>query len=64
MRPSRYNGRHLTYVDPAKLVHTGIVIGESEDGDWIYVQSDQFAAGPDDWHFKVARVMLPGMLDD
>lgn len=62
MKPSIYDGQKVTYIDPMKLVHTGVIVGQSEDGLWQYVQSDNPAAPPAEWHFKIASDKITAFL--
>lgn len=63
MMPSEWDGQSVTYVDPLKMTHTGAVVGQSEDGQWVYVQSDNPDALLTDWHFKVKAEWMPAILD-
>lgn len=60
MIETQYDGQKVEYIDPLMMRHTGVVIGGSEDGEWLFVQSDQYVVSdPDEWHFKVRVEMLP-----
>lgn len=54
MKKSKHDGKPVRYVDHFKLVHTGSVVGQSDDGQWLFCQSDRSTAPPKEWHFKVA----------
>lgn len=62
MKPSPFNGRQVLYVDNLRLRHSGIVVGQTNDGAWAYVQSDDPNVKPAQWHFKVDTRLLPGVL--
>lgn len=59
---SAYDKRQVRYVDQARLAHVGVVVGQSVDGNWLYVQSTNPKAPPQEWHFKVAATMIDGVL--
>lgn len=59
---SEYDGQLVTYIDPLRLEHTGVVVGASPDGKWFYVQSDNPTAPAADWHFRIAARLLPQFL--
>lgn len=52
MISSPYDGGQITYRDPVGIIHTGQVVGQTPDGQWLYIHSDRL---DDDapWHFKV-----------
>lgn len=54
MVSSAYNNQHVVYVDALQMVHSGIIVGQSEDGRWLLVQSDNPVVPPADWHFRIA----------
>lgn len=54
MKKSQHDGQPVIYTDHMKLTHTGTVVGQSNDGQWLYCQSDKPSAPPAQWHFKVA----------
>jgi hypothetical protein len=62
MSASKFNGRQVLYVDNLRLAHSGIVVGQSADGAWTYIQSDNPDVKPAEWHFKVSTRLLPGVL--
>lgn len=64
MNESAYNGQTIVYVDHMRLQHEGVIVGEDEAGDFVYVQSTMpgVRAAPSGWHFKVARDMVPGLI--
>lgn len=62
MIPSAYDGRSVVYVDAAKLQHSGVIVGQSSDRQWYYVQSDNPNAPAASWHFKVSAAMIEGVL--
>lgn len=59
---SEFDNRRVAYVDNMRLSHTGMVVGQSPDKKWIYIQSDRQGVPDADWHFKVSREILPGIL--
>lgn len=62
MQPSIYDGQKVTYVDPLNLVHTGVIVGQSDDGQWQFVQSDNPAAPDAEWHFRIATANITAFL--
>jgi hypothetical protein len=47
-------GRSVRYVDAIRLLHTGVIVGQSRDGAWQYVRSDNPRADQAaEWHFKL-----------
>lgn len=62
MKPSQYDKLPVNYVDPVKIQHRGIVVGQSEDDNWIYVQSTNPKVPPADWHFKVSAQLIETVL--
>lgn len=61
-KPSEFDGQSIVYVDKLKLQHSGIVVGQSQDEQWFFVQSDRENTEMLAWHFMVARDVLPGVL--
>lgn len=59
---SQYDGQSVLYVDAAKLRHSGVVVGQSPDGAWYYVQSDNPKVPAQRWHFQIAAAMIGGVL--
>lgn len=64
MIKSEFDGRRVRYVDAALLAHTGAIVGQSEDRQWLYVQSDSPSAPPANWHFKISRSVIGGVLEE
>jgi hypothetical protein len=62
MKPSPYDGQFVNYVDPVKIQHRGIVVGQTEDEQWIYVKSTNPKVPPADWHFKVSARVIDTVL--
>ena len=62
MIPSEFDGQTVLYVDAMRLQHSGVIVGQSRNQQWLYVQSDNPNVPPQKWHFKVARDVLPGIL--
>jgi len=62
IKPSEFDGQSVIYVDKLKLQHSGVVVGQSQDEKWFFVQSDREDTELLQWHFKVARDVLPGVL--
>jgi hypothetical protein len=59
---SNYDGQKVTYIDPLKIVHTGVIVGQTDDGKWQLVQSDNPAVPPADWHFRIATDKISAFL--
>lgn len=62
MAASIYDGQKVTYIDPMKIVHTGVIVGQSDDGLWQLVQSDNPNVPPAVWHFRVATDKITAFL--
>lgn len=63
IEPSKWDGRHITYIDRFKLVHTGNVIGQEPGGALLYIQSDKKNVEKAAWHFTVASKIIKAVLD-
>lgn len=61
MIPSDFDGQAVTYVDFLQITHTGVIVGQSADGAWLYVQSDRDDAPPREWHFKVRPSLMDAL---
>lgn len=55
MIPCEYDDKPITYIDPMKIVHTGVIVGQDESGEWLYVQSDRPNVKPAEWHFRILK---------
>lgn len=55
MIESEYDGQFIAYVDPLNIVHTGFVVGQTPDRQWLFVQSDNPNVPDAPWHFKVLK---------
>lgn len=53
MIASPHNGKTIQYRDASKITHVGVVVGQSEDGEWLHIRSSNVGAPPADWHFRV-----------
>jgi len=62
IKPSEFDGTPVLYVDKFHFQHSGVIVGQSQDGKWLYVQSDNPNVEDADWHFKVTRGTLPALL--
>jgi hypothetical protein len=62
MKPSEFDGQFVNYVDAVKIQHQGIVVGQTEDEQWIYVQSTNPKVPPADWHFKISARLITTVL--
>ena len=62
MQASEHDGEQVLYIDAMRRQHSGVIVGQSEDGGWFYVQSDNLRDDDSAWHFQVARAVLPGVL--
>ncbi len=63
IEPSKYDGRHITYVDRFKLVHTGNVIGQEPGGKILFIQSDKKSAPKATWHFTINTKLIKAVVD-
>lgn len=61
MIPSDFDGQAVTYVDFLQITHTGVIVGQSPDGAWLYVQSDRADAPLREWHFKVRPSLMDAL---
>lgn len=59
---SQYDGQAVLYVDALKLRHSGVVVGQSPNGEWYYIQSDNPKVPPQKWHFQIAAGLIGGVL--
>jgi hypothetical protein len=59
---SEFDGRRVVHVDAMRLQHSGVIVGQSQDGAWLFVQSDRPGVSEKVWHFKVKRAILPAIL--
>jgi len=48
-----YRGQAVEFKDAAKLKHSGIIVGMTDDKQWYLIQSDRPTAPKAAWHFKV-----------
>lgn len=64
MKRSKYDGKRIIYVDPARIAHEGTVVGQSDDGRLAYVQSALYEVPADAWHFTVNMKLIPALLDE
>lgn len=58
------DGKRVIYVDGLRLQHSGVIVGQSVDGQTYYVRSDRDGVPDAPWHFTVAADSLPGVLVD
>jgi len=63
IEPSKWDGRHITYVDRFKLVHTGNVIGQEPGGKILFIQSDKRKIEKATWHFTIDSRIIKAVLD-
>lgn len=63
IEPSKWDGRHITYVDRFKLVHTGNVIGQEPGGKILFIQSDKRKVDKATWHFTIDSRIIKAVLD-
>ncbi len=62
MKPSKFDGKFVNYIDPLKIQHKGVVVGQSPDAAWVFVQSTNPNVLPAEWHFKVATKLIPAII--
>lgn len=62
MKPNAHNGERILHVDGSGYAHTGIVVGESDDGHAVYIQSDKPTMPKAVWHFTIRKPALPTLL--
>lgn len=64
MNPSEFNGRRVLHIDGGGVQHSGLIVGETDDGESVYVQSDNPIAPLAEWHFTVSKSVLPALIDN
>ena len=53
----------MLYVDPLGMQHSGAIVGQSDDGQWFLIRSDQFVPQqPDEWHFQIHKDRIDAAL--
>ena len=52
MLPSNYDGQSVLYTDPVGVEHSGVVVGMSDDEQWLLIQSDVIDDDAN-WHFRI-----------
>lgn len=62
MKTSEFDGQAVVYVDALKIPHTGVVVGQSNDGARLLIQSDNPNAPAAAWHFSVDRELIDAVL--
>lgn len=64
MIESQYDGETIQYIDHLRLQHEGVIIGQDESGEFVYVQSTApgVTESTTGWHFKVKADLIPGMI--
>ncbi len=62
MKPSTHDGKSVLYVDHFKLTHSGTIVGQSDDGSVLLVQSDKQGVKPAPFHFTITPEILPAVL--
>ena len=62
MKTSTHDGKAVIYVDHFKIAHTGTVVGQSDDGSRLYIQSNRKGIKPAPWHFTITPDILPAVL--
>lgn len=64
MKPSKFNGKFVNYVDPMKIQHKGVVVGQTPDATWTYIQSTNPKVAPADWHFQVKTSLVKSIISE
>lgn len=59
MKPSEYDGKRVLHIDGAGHQHSGVIVGQSDDEQSVYVQSDHPRLKPAPWDFSVAMSLVP-----
>lgn len=63
MKPSPYDGKRVVHVDGALNQHSGVIVGQSNDGKAVYVQADSMTTLPTQhWDFTVAMPLVPALI--
>lgn len=62
MKSSKYDGQRVLHVDGGANQHSGVIVGQSDDGARYYVQSDNPRVPRAAWHFVVNAAVLPVLL--
>lgn len=61
MNESKYNGQEISYVDGTNLLHEGVVIGQSDDGEFTFVRVYDHG-DPTQWDIKIRTTIIPAIL--
>lgn len=62
MKPSEFDGQSVVYVDPLKIPHSGVIVGQSNDESRLLVQSDNPNVPDAAWHFSIDRSIIDAVL--
>jgi len=62
MKPSTHDGQPVTYVDHNLIAHTGVIVGQSDDGKLLYVRSTRKGVKPASWHFTITPAIMPAVV--
>jgi hypothetical protein len=62
MKPSKFDGKFVNYIDPLKIQHKGVVVGQTLDTVWTFIQSTNPKVAPADWHFKVKSALVKSII--
>lgn len=63
MKPSSFDEKPVLHVDGAGITHGGVIVGQSDDGEWFYVKSGHPAAkSKAGWDFQVGKHALPTLM--
>lgn len=58
MIPSEHDGVIVNYVDQSGVHHYGVIVGQSQDGQALYMRSLFEEDAPADYHAAFARSLL------
>ncbi len=63
MKRHPQNGTSVLHVDGAAHTHSGVIVGQSDDGARVYVKSDSpHAPKQSSWDFNVNQAMVPTLI--
>lgn len=59
MKPSQFDGKQISYVDHFRLTHEGVIVGQSDNGELLFVRSINPKVPPQEWHFTINPALFP-----
>ncbi len=62
MKPSSYDGQRVLHVDGGGFAHSGVVVGQSDDDQSVYVQAREDVDPKAGWDFAVSSSLIPALI--